>query len=307
VSPPLQATRPQLPAQLLTGPICSVKMLRDRYKKWGINNKNARPRRVAVAKSRLTTQTALLHSPRVVELNDDESHIAQEPLSTQDEHELLVLRMVHSGLLTGSPRAALSTLDSKIHEILNGLSHWTRSNNQVPASVWTRSNSEMPTFEQDLNLATTRSSGKIALGYRCYVVATGLIRSKYVWSALETILLFSEYQSRDWIDWLEGRPFDQCRILWSCCKRAAQKLGPQHPVTLICIWAARGLPFEDLKSILIGVFRMYRSLMQLFKRCSISEFELRVEGRHLRLDQILRDALFIHESRLQAVAAKSAS
>jgi hypothetical protein len=272
-------------------------MLRDRYKKWGINDKNARPRRIAVAKSRLTTQTALLHSPRIVELNDDGSQIAQEPISTQDEHELLVPRMVHSGLLPGSPRAALSTLDSKIHEILNGLSYWTRS----------KCNSLVPTFTPDFDLARTRSSRKTSLGYRCYIAAVGLIRSRKVWSALEMILLFSEYQSRDWIDWLEGRPFDQCRILWSCCKRAAQELGPQHPVTLICIWAARCSPFEDLTSILIGVFRTYKSMLPLYPSYSSSEFEFRVEGRHFRLDQILRDVLFIEESRLQAVVVKLAS
>jgi hypothetical protein len=183
VSLPLQTIRPQLPAQLLTGPVCSVKMLRDRYKKWGINDKNARPRRVAVATSRLATQTALLHSPRIMELNDDESPVAQEHVSTQDEHGLLFPRMVLSGLLPGSPRAALLTLDSRVHEILNGLSYWSELNSA--------------SLVRHLEPARTRSSRKIALGHRCYRAATGLAQSRDLWSALDTIQLFFEYQSRD--------------------------------------------------------------------------------------------------------------
>jgi hypothetical protein len=104
--------------QSLTGRVCSVKMLRDRYRKWGINDKNARPHRVAVATSNFTTQTALLHSPRIVELNEDESPVAQEPASTRTEHDLFTLRMVASELRPGSPRAALLSLDPKVHEIL---------------------------------------------------------------------------------------------------------------------------------------------------------------------------------------------
>jgi hypothetical protein len=292
VSLPLQTIRPQLPAQLLTGPVCSVKMLRDRYKKWGINDKNARPRRVAVATSRLATQTALLHSPRIMELNDDESPVAQEHVSTQDEHGLLFPRMVLSGLLPGSPRAALLTLDSRVHEILNGLSYWSELNSA--------------SLVRHLEPARTRSSRKIALGHRCYRAATGLAQSRDLWSALDTIQLFFEYQSRDWIDWLEGRPFEQCRILWSCCERVAQALGPQHPVTLVCRWAARGLPFEDLTSILKGIFRIYISQFSLIEWTVMREL-IRSSDLEKKFQISLWVALDTQQLRLHAAAAKSAS
>jgi len=277
----------------------SVKMLRDRYKKWGINDKNARPRRAAAAKSRLTTQTALLHLPRIMELNDDESHVAEEPVSTQDEHGLLLPRMVLSGLLPGSPRAALLTLDSRIHEILNGLSYWC--------------NSTLPSFaDRDpiLTHSILRNATlkllylKNALGHHCHRAAMIRLRSRNLWGVLETILLFSEYQSRDWIDWLEGRPFEQCRILWSCCEFAAQELGPQHPVTLIWIWTARGLPFEDLASISKGIFRIHagqpRPLPGRGNKWPNVEPEL-------RFNTYLRWAIDTQELRLRAVAPRSAS
>jgi hypothetical protein len=272
-------------------------MLRDRYRKWGINDKNARPRQVAVAKRRITTQTALLHSPRIEELNDDGSHIAQEPVSTQDEHELLGLRMVLSGLRPGSPRAALLTLDSRIHEILNGLSYWC--------------NSTLPSFRDPiLTPSSIRSADlkksflKNSLGHHCHMAAMIRLRSRNLWGVLETILLFSEYQSRDWIDWLEGRPFEQCRILWSCCEFAAQGLGPQHPVTLIWIWTARGLPFEDLASISKGIFRIHAGQPRPLPGRGYKWPSVEPE---LRFNTYLQWAIDTQELRLRAVAARSAS
>jgi hypothetical protein len=295
VSLPLQTIRPQLPAQLLTGPVCSVKMLRDRYKKWGINDKNARPRRVAVTTP--ATQTALLHSPRFMELNDDESPVAQEHVSTQDEHGLLFPRMVLSGLLPGSPRAALLTLDSRIHDISNGLSYW---GNEVLIGP------QFSKIDPDSNLSRKSPGTKRALGRRCLDSAIGLIRSKNLWRVLETILVFSQYQFLDWVDWLEGRPFEQCRILWLCCEYAAQELGPQHPVTLICSWAARGLPFEDLTSISAGIFRIHISQLPLVKR-DLAHEHLCSSDLEEWFELFLRFALDTQQVRLHAVAAKSAS
>lgn len=271
-------------------------MLRDRYKKWGINDKNARLRGVAVAKRRFTTQTALLHSPSIVELNDDESPVAQEPFSTQDEYDLLDLRMVLAGIRPGSPRAALLSLDSRIHEILHGLSYWCQP---------TAPDSAFALTPERLDPNCLRSNRKIPLGLRCYAATLGLLR-RDLWSAMETIQLFSEFQSRDWINWLEGRPFEQCRILWFLCERVTQELGPQHPVTLICIWAARGLPFEDLTSILKGLFRLYVSQVPLINASSVTVY---FDTGHFedRFRKLLRIALDMQQSRLHAVAAKSAS
>jgi hypothetical protein len=290
--------------QSLTGHVCSVKTLRDRYKKWGINDKNARPRGVAVAKHRFTTQPALLHSPRVVELNDDESPVAQEPVSTQDEYDLLDLRMVLAGLRPGSPHAALLSLDSRIHEILNGLSYWCNGASSFESVIF------LPTFSSRMRLETsrTRSSRKSALGQDCYGATSSMTRSRSrdLWSVMGMIGLFSEYQSRDWIDWLEGRPFEQCRMLWLCCEHVAQKLGPQHPVTLICSWAARGLSFEDLTSILNGIFRLLTIQLLLTQASAVRgwfHFGY-LEG---RFREFLRIALDMQQSRLHAVAAKSAS
>jgi hypothetical protein len=279
-------------------------MLRDRYRKWGINDKNARPLQVAVAKRRLTTQTALLHSPRIEELNDDGSHIAQEPVSTQDEHELLGLRMVLSGLRPGSPRAALSTLDSRIHEILNGLSYWDTEVVIQPHTY----------LDPDFDISRPRSSNKSALGRQCFGAAIALIQSSDLWGVLEIIQIFSEYHALDWVDWLQGRPFEQCRILWLCCEYAAQKLGPQHPVTLICNWAARGLLFEDLTSISKGIYRLFKSQWPI--DYSLSQRDIWIKSRvnefnheyyEWSFNRFLRRALDAQELRLQAVAAKSVS
>jgi hypothetical protein len=117
-----------------------------------------------------------------------------------------------------------------------------------------------------------------------------------------TIDLFSEYQYRDWIDWLEGRPFEQCRMLWLCCEHVAQKLGPQHPVTLICSWAARGLPSEDLTSISKGLFRLHVSQLSRLRHPRLLYL---LSCRELMLEEYLRVALHRQESRLQAVAAMS--
>jgi len=86
-----------------------------------------------------------------------------------------------------------------------------------------------------------------------------LIQSRNLWSLLETIRHISEYRCLDWLDWLEGLPFDQCRIPWLLCEHAAQVLGQQHPITLVCSWAARGLPFEDLTSLSRSIFRIHIS------------------------------------------------
>jgi hypothetical protein len=287
--------------QSLTGPGCSVRMLRDRYRKWGINDKNARPHRVAVATSSFTTQTALLHSPRIVELNEDESPVAQEPASTRTEHDLFNLRMVASELRPGSPRAALLSLDPKLHEILNGLSYWCNGAPSFDPVIL------LPTFlsRRRLETSRTRSSRKSALGQDCYEATSSMTRSRSrdLWSVFGMIELFSEYQYRDWIDWLEGRPFEQCRMLWLCCELVVQKLGPQHPVTLICSWAARGLPFEDLTSISEGLFRLHVSRLSLLRP---PHWLYLLNCRELLLEDYIRVAMHNQESRLQAVAVKSA-
>jgi hypothetical protein len=202
--------------------------------------------------------------------------------------------MVLAGLRPGSPHAALLSLDSRIHEILNGFSYWCQTTAPDCAFALT---------PESLDPDCLRSSREIALGRRCYAAILRLLRSRDLWDALDTILLFSEFQSRDWIKWLEGRPFEQCRILWYLCERAAQDLGPQHPVTLICIWAARGLPFEDLTSISKGLFRLYVSRLSLLRP---PHWLYLLNCREVTLENYLRVALHKQESRLQAVAAKSA-
>jgi len=229
-------------------------MLRDRYRGWGINDKNRRPRQIRAARRHFTTRRALLQSPRIVELADDGSHMTEEPINPQDEHESLDPHMMLSNSAPGSPIAALLSLDPKIHEILNGLSYWCSAG----ARSWNTKDVYGGIHLGSTPVVHLRRGpiDKIKTGRDCYAAAMTLIQSRNLWSLLETIRHISEYRCLDWLDWLEGLPFDQCRIPWLLCEHAAQVLGQQHPITLVCSWAARGLPLEDLVSLSRSIFRI---------------------------------------------------
>ena len=219
----------------------------------------------------------------------------EEPINSQDEHESLHPHMMLSNSAPGSPIAALLSLDPKIHEILNGLSYWWCSEG---ARSWEYSSGGIQLIDTCFLHSHRISGDKIRTGQYFYEAARTLIQSRHLWSLLETIRHISEYRCLDWLDWLEGLPFDQCRIPWLFCEYAAQVLGQQHPITLVCSWAARGLPFEDLTSLSGSIFRIIMSSPSWFhwEKCFY------VKGYEETIRRYLRRAVVTQEQMLNAVA-----
>ena len=232
-------------------------MLRDRYKRWNINDKNCknRPRRQAAAAPRgLTTQMALRQSPRIVELEDDESHFAQDLAGPQNESGLLDQQMLLADLRMGYPHAALASLDPTFHEIMNGLSDWcdawvnfpftpdeTNSGAALKAvileSIQMRELSRAESPQAWRRLADACSIEVMLVGLRDVM--------------LLLLIMFLAIPCSD--SYPCERTSTTSRILRFFHQRSVQILGPRHPVTSLTDSSTSRLPRKTLLDIVKGL------------------------------------------------------
>lgn len=263
VSPPLRTTI----VRSFTDRSCgNVKMLRDRYKKWSINDKNCKPknkpqRRVAAAPKSTTTQMALRMSPRIVELEDDETQVVQDLAGSQNESGLLRQKLRLVDLHTGRPRAALPSIDPGIHEILNGLLDWCDAGVNFPSDEDRDTTDTADPFHSITSaLLVTRRNEQKRAWRRCvdaFSVGFMLLELRCTGSLTSLICFFFLircYTASGIVSWLDASPVS--RILPFLCRRVLQVMGPRHPVTLLCIWTADGLPLTALTDILEAIFQI---------------------------------------------------
>jgi hypothetical protein len=244
------------PRSIADSHVHSVKMLRDRYKKWGINNKNKPPhqrrRQIAAASRGLTTQMVLLQSPRIVELDDDESQVVQDLAGIRIEDNL----PHHANIRTGPPHAAFSSLDPRSHEILNGLLTWCAVRVEYPYVL-----NEMSWFcEFALEISYTESKQNLKRFLDASPFETKLSKLRDPWNLLWLVTHISNIgsisRSFSWF-WQEKSAGTISRILLFFCQHSVQMLGPRHPVTLLSVWSARGLPGTALLDTLEGIFQIH--------------------------------------------------
>jgi hypothetical protein len=256
-------------------------MIRSRYEEWGINDKNRqnRPRRRVAAASRgLATQMVLLQSPRIVELEDDESHVVQDLDSHQNGPELLDRQILLADLRTGSPHAALVSLDPRVHEIMNGLADWCDALVNFPFGREEETSSDealesIRTSMRELQKTESEQAWR-RLADVCSVdmVLLTLRRTCNLLRLLGHLIA-------------EGRPFDEhfdgerqngnawrrSRTLQFFCQHIGQILGPQHPVTLLCFHLAHGLPFAPLLDIMEGIVQIQTQRESIIRRRKLDE------------------------------------
>jgi hypothetical protein len=258
VSIPLRTTPPSF-AQSLTGPMHSVKMLRDRYKKWSINDKNCKPknkpqRRVTAAPKGITTQTALQMSPRIVELEDDETHSALVPVGALNEANLLH----RFNKRTESPRTALSSLDPRFHEIMNGLLDWCDAWVNFPFE----SGDPDESTDEDLFLFSSSANGLICAeseqawrrfmdAFSVDMMLLGLRRTFHLSILIYTLCIVRQYRPQG------GSARLRSRILQAFHQHTVRFLGPRHPVTLLFDWSAHGLPLTTLSDVSAGIAEIH--------------------------------------------------
>jgi len=227
-------------------------MLRDRYRKWGINNKN-KPQHRAPAKSRnLATQLSLCQSSRVFDLRDDQSRAIQELVVPRTEREVLDLSTIPVNLPAGSPHAALRSMDPRIHEIMNGLSHWLDAwvnfpFNENECSV----TSSRQIYESVRELRHTDSEQAWRRLRDAFSVETLLLRLRRTRNLDALICFFFLVPCIR-----KRRGCKRSCMLWFLCHRSVQMLGPRHPLTLLWVRLAHGLPLTTLVDIREGIFRI---------------------------------------------------
>lgn len=276
-------TIPPLFAHSLTDPVRSVKMLRDRYKKWSINDKNCKPknkpqRQFAAATNGITTQMALRQSPRIVELEDDESHVVQNLDSHHNEPESLDRQILLADLRTGSPHAALASLDPRFHEIMNGLSDWCDAWVNFPFTP-DETNSGAALRTVFMESITIHELSRAA--WRRFVDACSLeamlvgLRDA---SLLMRITMFALVHSLRL-----GRTSTRSRILRYFHQRSVHILGSRHPVTLLTDSSTSRLPRKTLGDISEGILQID------CHRCSII---YRRRGMHSPQSSLGRSLLF---------------
>jgi hypothetical protein len=252
VSFPLTTIPPSF-VHSLTGPVRSVKMLRDRYKKWSINDKNRPRRRVAAASRGLATQMVLLQSPRIVELEDDESHVVQDLDSHQNGPELLDRQILLADLRTGSPHAALVSLDPRVHEIMNGLADWCDAWVNFPFTP-DETNSGAALGDVFMDSMRKLSRAESVQAWRRFVDACSIevmlvgLRDALL---LMRITLFALGHSLRL-----GRLSTTSRILRYFHQRSVHILGSRHPVTLLTDSSTFRLPRKTLGGIFEGILQI---------------------------------------------------
>ena len=251
-------TIPLSSAHSLTDHVPSVKMLRDRYKKWNINDKNCknRPRRRAAAAPRgLTTQMALRQSPRIVELEDDESHFAQDLAGPQNESGVLDQQMLLADLRTGSLHAALASLDPTFHEIMNGLSDWCDAWVNFPFTPdGTNSGAALKAVILESIPMRELSRAESLQAWRRLVDACSIevmlvgLRDTDLLAGLLILIIFTQPM-------LHTSPIPG--MLRFLHQHSVQILGPRHPVTLLTNWSTPPrLPSKPLQDIVEGLFQI---------------------------------------------------
>ena len=245
-------TIPPLFAHSLTDPVRSVKMLRDRYKKWSINDKNCKPknkphRQFAAATNGITTQMALRQSPRIVELEDDESHVVQNLDSHHNEPESLDRQILLADLRTGSPHAALASLDPRFHEIMNGLSDWCDAWVNFPFTP-DETNSGAALRHVFLDSMRELSRAESVQTWRRLVDACSI--EAMLIGTRNAVLLMRITKSAFM------RTSTTSRILRFFHQRSVQILGPRHPVALLTDPSTSRLDRKTLGDIFVGTFRI---------------------------------------------------
>ena len=237
----------------LTGPVRSVKMLRDRYKKWSINDKNRPRRRVAAASRGLATQMVLLQSPRIVELEDDESHVVQDLDSHQNGPELLDRQILLADLRTGSPHAALVSLDPRVHEIMNGLADWCDAWVNFPFTP-DETNSGAALGDVFMDSMRKLSRAESVQAWRRFVDACSL---EVMLVGLRDALLLVQITMFALVHSLRlGWTSTRSRILRYFHQRSVHILGSRHPVTLLTDSSTSRLPRKTLGDISEGILQI---------------------------------------------------
>jgi hypothetical protein len=195
----------------------------------------------------------LLQSPRIVELEDDESHVVQDLDSHQNGPELLDRQILLADLRTGSPHAALVSLDPRVHEIMNGLADWCDAWVNFPFTP-DETNSGAALGAVFLESIPMRELSSAA--WRRFVDACSLevmlIETRNP-TLLMLVILHQKIANTNILD----------RMIRFLHQRSVQILGPRHPVTLLSDSSASRLPRKPLGDILKGILRIDRH------RCSI--------------------------------------
>lgn len=234
------------------------KMMRDRYKKWGINDKNKNQRRLATAPKSLSTQQSLEQSPRIIEVEDDESHIARNPVDPQNEANLL-----HpASLRIRSPHAALTGLDPRFHEVLSGLSHWCDGQVNFPFAKDEDGTRGLRKFLETMGeFEYLRTESKQV--WRRFVDACSVemmlltLRHPRNLFMLSPLFFAIQSASRRQNQHAYNRNRNRTRILRIFCQRAVEVLGSRHPITFLCVLLASGLPLTAMVDIVEGIFRIH--------------------------------------------------
>jgi hypothetical protein len=236
-------------------------MLRDRYKKWGINDKNTRQRQTAAAPKSLTTQMVLSQSPRIAELEADESHVVQDLDSHQNEPELLDRQITLAELRTGSPHAALVSLDPWTHHILDRLSHWCDAHVNFPFSREDETGSDCVELihasmgelrDAEPELAWRRLADVCSVE----MMLLTLRRTGHLLHLLANFM-FGGYMSS--------------RVFRFFSQYAAKILGLRHPVTLLCVHLAHGLPRAPVLDTMEGLYQIHTQRESIIRRRRLGE------------------------------------
>ena len=230
------------------------KMLRDRYKKWGINDKNKPQRRPAAASRSLTAQQSLDQSPKIVEVEDDESHTARDPVDSQNEANLL-----HpASLRIQSPHAALTDLNPRFHEVLSGLSHWCDAHSPFARDEdGTHGLRKFLETMGEFKCLRTESKKAWRRVLDACSVEMMLLTLRHPRNLLMLSPLFFAIQSASRRQNKHAYNRNRTRMLRIFCRRAVEVLGSWHPATMLCTLMASGLPLPAMVDIVEGIFRIH--------------------------------------------------
>jgi hypothetical protein len=250
-------------------------MLRDRYKKWGINDKNCknRPRHeVAAAPRGVTTRMALCQSPRIVELEDDESQTSQDSAGSQPD-----VNSLHCATLRkNSPHAALVSSDPRIHEILNGLSNWCDAWVKYPFDESESEPGHMELFAsveelicRDSQPAWGRMSDACSIEMMCSQLRRTHVLLGLIYYLVHPVKCIGVKEK--WQEERVQRRTRRYRILQVFRQRCNQLLGLQRPITTMCIWSENGLPITTLAEIAEGIYQIHCHRESVVHRRALGE------------------------------------
>jgi hypothetical protein len=221
---------------------------------------------------------ALSQLPRIVELEADESHVVQDldTDSHQNKPESLDWQITLADLRTGSPHTALVSLDPWTHQILDGLSHWCDAQVNFPFTREEGTGSNGVHLIQ--NLINELEKGESEQMWRRLAevcsVETMLVTLRRTGSLLHLLARFICNRLLDGELAEESRSGYACmksRIFQFFCQRTVKILGPQHPVTLLCVQLAHGLPLTALLDIMNGIYQIHTQRESIIRRRRLGE------------------------------------